>query len=122
MDIMFIKYSSYQHLQPPSFPLIQAPSFRKLKFNLTPVYSPCPFFATALKPPGQILALRHVKQLEKITAFDNSLNSDARDPYAASNGQLFQFQEMQTDTSERRVRDRRTAEAELESREVRTSK
>jgi hypothetical protein len=65
---------------------------------------------STLKPPAQVLTLTDIEFLKDSTAFDNSFHAYARDTNTATDGEFFEFEEMETDGAEGGVGDGGTAE------------
>ncbi|KAL8952545.1 MAG: hypothetical protein Q9183_007381 [Haloplaca sp. 2 TL-2023] len=89
------------------------------RHSLKPYSRRNPLHPAPFKPLTQILALTDIKRLEFMAAIDDSFDTDARDTDTASDRQLLQFQEMQSDTAERGITDGTAAEREVEATEVR---
>jgi len=58
------------------------------------------FHTTALYPPGEVLALAHVKDFEVVAAFHHRFHAHARNAHASADGKLAKFKQMQTYCSE----------------------
>jgi len=68
-----------------------------------------PVCITILEPRGEVLTLAHVEGSKLVAALSDSLNANAGDTNAATHGEIFQRQQMEANTSQRRVGDRRAA-------------
>jgi hypothetical protein len=72
--------------------------------------SPRPLLASLLQPPREILTLADIKHFQDRAAFNDSFYARAGYAHTPPDRELAQFQEVQPDRSQRRVRDGGTAE------------